>query len=95
MQTLVAAVAQITCKDGDVQYNLNHSSELVHLGAKRGAELILFPEFMSQSYRLTNEIWDSAEPYDGPTTSWLRESAQNKNLYLGSLKEKTVKDSEI
>jgi len=84
MQTLIAAVAQISWKDGDVLYNLKHASELVLLGTKRGAQLILFPEFMSQGYRLTNEIWNSAESFDGPTTSWLRESALNNNIYIGS-----------
>jgi len=84
MQTLIAAVAQITCKDGDVQSNLNHASELVLQGIKRGAQLILFPEFMSQGYRLTTELWDSAEPFDGPTVSWLREVARNHNILVGS-----------
>lgn len=84
MKKLIAAVAQLSCKDGDVKYNLNHASELLRQGKIKGAQLILFPEFMSQGYRLTSEIWDSAEPFDGPTTSWLRESAKNSNMYLGS-----------
>jgi N-carbamoylputrescine amidase len=84
MKTMIAAVAQITSKDGEVLSNLKHASELVLQGIRKGAQLILFPEFMSQGYRLTDEIWDSAEPFDGPTTSWLRETALNNNIYIGS-----------
>lgn len=81
---LTAAVAQITCIDGDISANLNHSSELVLQGVSNGAQLILLPEFMSQGYRLTPEIWNSAEPFDGPTVSWLLEIARKHNIYAGS-----------
>lgn len=81
---LIAAVAQITCKDGDVLSNLNSASEMVLQGASMGSQLILFPEFMSQGYRLTHELWDSAEPFDGPTVSWLRETSRSHNIYVGS-----------
>lgn len=47
---LIAAVAQMACKDGAVLSNLNRASELVLQGTSRGAQLILFPEFMSQGY---------------------------------------------
>lgn len=81
---LNAAVAQITCKDGVVMANLEHASELLLQGVTNGAQLVLFPEFMSQGYRLTPEIWDSAEPFDGPTVNWLRETARKHNIFVGS-----------
>lgn len=81
---IIAAVAQMICKDGDVSSNLVHASGMVAQGVSRGAQLMLFPEFMSQGYRLTNEIWDSAESFEGPTVSWLRESARKHNIYIGS-----------
>jgi len=84
MKTIIAATAQITCKDGNITSNLEHAAELVIQGCKMGAQLILFPEFTSQGYRLSPEIWDSAEPFDGPTTQWLRDTARSHNLYIGS-----------
>jgi N-carbamoylputrescine amidase len=51
---------------------------------ERNTELLLFPEFMSQGYLLTEEIWNSAEPFDGPTTDWLCSSARKFNMYIGS-----------
>jgi N-carbamoylputrescine amidase len=84
MKTLKVSVAQITCHDGNVKYNLSHAYEMASEANKKGAELLLFPEFMSQGYRLTEEIWNSAEPFDGATTRWLCETARQFNMYIGS-----------
>jgi N-carbamoylputrescine amidase len=84
MKTLGVAVAQMACVDGQVDVNLNHASQLTLESAQKGAELVLFPEFMSQGYRLTTEIWNSAEPFDGPTTRWLCAAARKSNVFVGS-----------
>lgn len=81
---IIAAVAQMTSSDGDVSSNLGHASGMLAEAVSLGAQLILFPEFMSQGYRLTGEIWDSAESFDGPTVSWLRESARKHGIFVGS-----------
>jgi N-carbamoylputrescine amidase len=90
MKTLKVSVAQMTCLDGQVNTNLNHASQLTLEATKNGAELVLFPEFMSQGYHLTTEIWNSAEPFNGPTTRWLCATAKELNVYLAFLKQ--VKD---
>jgi len=74
----------MTCLDGQVDANLNHASKLTLEATKKGAELVLFPEFMSQGYRLTVDIWKSAEPFKGPTTTWLCDTAKELNVYIGS-----------
>lgn len=84
MKTLKVSVAQMTCLDGQVDTNLNHASILTLEATKNGAELVLFPEFMSQGYHLTTEIWNSAEPFNGPTTRWLCATAKELNVYVGS-----------
>lgn len=71
MKKLIASVAQISCIESEVENNLAHASELVLAAHERKTELLLFPEFMSQGYRLTEEIWNSAEPFDGPTIAEL------------------------
>jgi N-carbamoylputrescine amidase len=81
---LTVAAAQIQCQDGKVDENLTHAALLVESAVQRGAQLVVFPEFMPQGYRLTQEIWDSAEPFDGPTTAWLRGTAKQHNLYVGT-----------
>lgn len=84
IKTLTVAAIQMTCKDGNVQENLQHAAELVPKASALGANLIVFPEFMSQGYRLTPDLWSAGEPLDGPTTHWLREQAQTYNTYIGA-----------
>ena len=84
MKTIQVSVAQISCVDGEVEKNLAHAHEMASEAHKKNAELLLFPEFMSQGYRLTQEIWNSAEPFDGPTTSWLTSAAKQFNMFIGS-----------
>ncbi|HLF34024.1 MAG TPA: carbon-nitrogen hydrolase family protein [Cyclobacteriaceae bacterium] len=84
MKTIKLAAAQMTCLDGQNEANLAHATELTLQACEKGAELLLFPEFMTQGYRLTPELWDSAESFYGPTTAWLIEMAKNHNIYIGS-----------
>lgn len=84
MKKMQTSVAQITSFDGDIERNLSHAYEMATDAAKKGAELVLFPEFMSQGYRLTTEIWNSAEKFNGPTTSWLKATSKELNLCIGS-----------
>lgn len=84
MKILIVANLQITSQDGNVYSNLEHASELVLQAVRTDAQLILCPELMSSGYRLTTEIWDAAELFEGPTTHWLRETARKHNVYIGS-----------
>lgn len=84
MKTLTLAVAQITCQDGKVLENLDHATQMAEQAQKQGAQLVLFPEFMPQGYRLDPALWDSAEPFDGPTTDWLSETSRRLGIYLGT-----------
>jgi N-carbamoylputrescine amidase len=82
-QLRVAAV-QIECQPGQVQANLAHASRLVEEAAQRGAQLVLLPELMPSGYLLTEEIWDYAEPFNGPTVAWLKALAERWGIYLGT-----------
>jgi N-carbamoylputrescine amidase len=82
-QLRVAAV-QIDCQAGKVQENLRHATTLVEEAAKQGAQLVLLPELMPSGYFLTEEIWDCAEPLNGPTCSWLAAMAKRLGIYLGT-----------
>jgi N-carbamoylputrescine amidase len=84
MKQLTLAAAQITCQDGKVQENLSRATQMAEIAKSQGAQLVLFPEFMSQGYLLTSALWDSAEPFDGPTTRWLSETSRRLGIYLGT-----------
>jgi N-carbamoylputrescine amidase len=84
MKQLTLAAAQIICQDGKVMENLAHATTMAEQAQGQGAQLALFPEFMPQGYLLTSALWDSAEPFDGPTTRWLSETARRLGIYLGT-----------
>jgi N-carbamoylputrescine amidase len=84
MRTIIASTAQMTCLDGKTADNLNHATALVERAVRQNSQLILFPEFMTTGYRLTQEIWDSAELFDGPTINWLCNIARQYNVYIGT-----------
>lgn len=84
MKTLTLAAAQITCQDGQVQENLIRATTMAESAYAQGAQLVLFPEFMPQGYRLTPDLWDAAEPFDGLTTQWLAETSRRLGIYLGT-----------
>ncbi len=81
---LTVAVVQMTCLDGKVPANLEHAAGFVAQASARGAQLIVFPEFMSPGYRLTPELWSAGEPLDGPTTRWLCEQSRQVGAYIGA-----------
>jgi len=84
MKQLTLAAAQITCQDGSISENLDRATGMAKQAHEQGAQLILFPEFMPQGYRLTPELWDAGEPFDGPTTRWLSETARTLGIYIGT-----------
>jgi predicted amidohydrolase len=83
MKILNLAAAQITCQDGKTLENLARATPMAEQAHAQGAQLVLFPEFMPQGYRLTPDLWDSAEAFDGPTTRWLGETSCCLGIYLG------------
>jgi N-carbamoylputrescine amidase len=77
-------VVQIDCRVGDVRGNLAHAGELVETAHQQGAQIVLLPELMPSGYTLTEEIWDYAEPFSGPTVAWLTRTAKRLDIYLGT-----------
>lgn len=82
-KVMVAAV-QMVSENDDIQGNLGRATSFVDEAAKRGAKLILLPEFMPTGYIYTKDIWDAAEPREGPTMTWLRENSKRLGVWLGT-----------
>src|SRR5260370_3437252 len=82
--TLRVAAAQMESRNGEVEANLAHATALVEEAARRGAQLVVFPELMPTGYVLTKEIWNAAEPREGPTVHWLKESSKRWGIWLGT-----------
>ena len=79
----VAAV-QMDCAVGQSQRNRRRAAIYVEEAAECGAQLVLLPELMPGGYRLTEEIWQSAEVGDGPTVQWLKELGWRYGIYVGT-----------
>jgi N-carbamoylputrescine amidase len=67
-----------------VAAGLEHATVLVEQAAARGAQLVLLPELMATRYIFTTQMWDSAEPAEGPTAQWLRDNARRLGIWLGT-----------
>jgi N-carbamoylputrescine amidase len=63
--------------------NLAHAEVLVEQAASEGAKLVLLPELMPGGYLLTEDIWKTAERFNGPSVAWLKRTANHHAIYLG------------
>ncbi len=83
-KTVRVAAVQVESRPGRVQENLAHAAPFVEQAARRGAALVLLPELLPGGYLLAESIWETAEPFAGPTTAWLAATARRLGIYLGA-----------
>lgn len=84
VRKLCVAAVQMTCEFGNTEKNLACAAGFVEHAAASGATLVLLPELMPGGYTLTEAIWDTAEPFDGATTWWLRALGKRLGVYIGT-----------
>lgn len=82
-RAMSVAAVQMRSGNGRRDANLEHAAQLVGQAAQAGAQLVALPELFSTGYWLCEQAWESAEPQDGPTEAWLRETARRHSIYLG------------
>jgi N-carbamoylputrescine amidase len=70
-------------ENGRRDSNLERATRLVNQAVQAGAKLIALPELFSGGYWLDEQAWETAEPQDGPTETYLRETARRHAIYLG------------
>jgi len=69
---------------GEIKANLAVHQKYLRLAAKRGAQLVLFPELSVTGHWCAREVWDAAEIVpDGPSTQSMIEWARALNLVIG------------
>ena len=81
---LRVAAVQIDSQPGRLDENLRHAAGLVEEAARQGAGLVLLPELAPGGYCLTEDIWNCAEPWGGPTCTWLAGLTERLGIYLGT-----------
>jgi N-carbamoylputrescine amidase len=82
--TLGVATVQLACQLGDRDANLRRAATLIEQAASQGAKLVLLPELTPGGYTLTEQIWQTAEPFDGPTVRWMGALCARLAIYLGT-----------
>jgi N-carbamoylputrescine amidase len=82
-KSIKLAAVQIECEVGRTKENLARATHLIEQAANHDPNVILLPELTPGGYVLTEEIWSTAEPFNGQSVAWLRRTAHRLGTYLG------------
>jgi N-carbamoylputrescine amidase len=83
-RTVRVAAIQIESKHASIEANHNHAIPFIEKAAQAGAQLILLPELFPSGYIPNETLWDVAEPKEGPTITWLKQTSRRLGIYLGA-----------
>ena len=83
---VTVAALQMDGQPASTASRLPRAAALVAQAAEAGVQLVLLPELFNLGYAYHNDNFHRAEPPDGLTSQWLRQTAAQHNLHLaGSL----------
>ncbi len=83
MRTVRVAEVQVESRHGCNEINRQHVAASIDQTAQAGALLIVLPELFASGYTPNKTLWDTAQPPDGQTITWLKKTAQRLGIYLG------------
>src|SRR5215813_2738387 len=78
------AIIQMKSLDHDIDGNLRQATTYAEEAAARGAQFVLYPEFMPTGSYLSSDTWDFAEPSNGKTVLWLKSTSKRLQVWLGA-----------
>ena len=81
-RTIKVASIQMDITPAPVNERLTRAERLANEAAEAGAQLIAFPEVFNTGYVYSPENYALAEPLDGPTSTWMRQTAARLNVHL-------------
>jgi predicted amidohydrolase len=76
------ALAQLSCKKGDKEENLQKMEEHVLKAKEQNAQLVIFPELSLTGYVLRDQIYELAEPIPGPSTKTLENISKKHKIHV-------------
>lgn len=82
MRTLNVAAVQMDANPVSTTERLARAENLVTEAAQAGAQLIALPELFNTGYTYSDENHARAERSDGPTATWIRDTAARLGVHL-------------
>ena len=85
-RSLKVASIQMNAEPAPREERLRQAESLIAGAAASGAQLAVLPEVFNTGYVYSDDNYQRAETFDGPTISWIKSTAQKFDIYLvGSL----------
>ena len=84
MKSLRVAGIQVRSQNDRSEENLSNATRFVETAARKGARLVLCPEFLATGYIFHRSLWAAAEPRGGPTERWLGKMARSQQVFIGA-----------
>jgi len=82
LKEINVALAQISCKVGDKEHNLNVMKKNIRQAKQMDANLVIFPELALTGYMCRDLVYELAEPIpEGPSTHYLEEMTKKENIH--------------
>lgn len=81
--TLPIACAQLASAPFDPCANLDKADHYIVEAARRGARLILLPEFLTSNCAYDKRMHDHAEEIGGATTRWMQQHSMERRCWIG------------
>ena len=85
-RTLKVAAVQMDANPAPTAERLDRAERLITQAAQAGAQLVVLPEIFNTGYTYSDVNYRLAEPLDGKTAAWMKNSAARLSIHLaGSL----------
>lgn len=82
--SIIVAVVQVASQPGQIGANQQHALPFIETAVIHSAQLVILPELFASGYIPNQTIWQYGETLDGPTVTWLRQTAARLGIYLGA-----------
>src|SRR5262245_12870362 len=81
-RSIKVATIQMDANCAPVHERLARAEKIIMEAAQSGAQLIILPELFNLGYGYSDENFSRAEPMDGKTSLWMKETAEHLKIHL-------------
>ncbi len=81
-KTIKIACAQMDANPAPLAERLTRAEQQANQAAQTGAQLVVLPELFNTGYAYADANFGLAEPPDGPTATWMKQTAGHLGIHL-------------